>query len=108
MLIWGTSSTDLKQQVAAKGKCNACGHEEFVLHGVQRYGHIWWIPFLPFEKVFFLTCLNCHSTISNVDAEKLAKDVDLPEFKTPFVSYVGWFVVLGLIAFLVLKGCLKG
>lgn len=107
MLIWGTSSTNLKQQVAVEGpSCNACGNTKFVLHGIQRYGHIWWIPFIPTEKIFLLTCLNCHSTISNDKAENLVKEGNLSVFKTPILSYIGGLIILCLILLYILTGAI--
>ncbi|ACP20914.1 hypothetical protein Aasi_1588 [Candidatus Amoebophilus asiaticus 5a2] len=98
----------MRQQIAVEGpSCNACGNTKFVLHGIQRYGHIWWIPFIPTEKIFLLTCLNCHSTISNDKVENLAKGVNLSVFKTPILSYIGGLIMLCLIALYILTGVIS-
>jgi hypothetical protein len=102
MLVWGSSSLNIKKQFLVSGNCNACGHQDFVLHAIQHYGHFWWIPFIPWGKSYFLTCLQCESSTMNNDPEKLALDSKKNDFKTPFLSYIGFPILLVLICLLCL------
>ncbi|MBS0186332.1 MAG: hypothetical protein JSS34_08470 [Proteobacteria bacterium] len=106
-LIWGSSSMKLEQQECIEGVCSVCGHKEFIIHAFQRYGHIWWIPFFPIEKIFFLTCSQCESTVSNDSLEALVQDVNPARFKTPILSYAGFLVVACLIPLFFIPGFLK-
>jgi len=106
-LIWGSSSMNLEHQECVDGVCSICGHKEFILHGIQRYGHIWWIPFFPLEKIFFLTCSQCESTLCNDSLEGLVHNVNSSRFKTPLLSYAGCLLVVCVTLLFFIPGLLK-
>ncbi|MDG1436766.1 MAG: hypothetical protein P8P83_03150 [Rickettsiaceae bacterium] len=98
MILWGTSSTALKEQFAIYKNCSNCSHGQLVLHGIQTYKHIWFFPLLPYKKVFCLTCPNCEATLSGFTLDSLPGYIREESFKTPKTSYIGWFIILFFIA----------
>jgi hypothetical protein len=90
---------EIEHEVMADGVCQICGPAQFSLRAIQHYGHLWWIPFFPTDKSFFLTCIHCGSTITNNDVEKLVADVDIAAFKTPLMSYIGFLLIILFVPF---------
>ena len=78
--------------------CGMCQHDKFALHGIQRYGHIFFVPIFPTEKVFFLTCQGCGGSMQYDDCAELISRHEEVEFKTPIMSYIGPLVIVILIA----------
>jgi hypothetical protein len=101
-MVWGSSSERLKNEISIEGSCSICKHNQLVFHGIQEYVHIWWIPLLPAGKIFFLTCLNCESTVSNTRVEKLVSFVKRPVFKTPLWSFSFVLILFFFVIFLVM------
>ncbi len=99
MLIWGKSTMKLKRHYCVEEECDYCKHSELALHGVQEYGHIWFIPIYPWKKHFMLTCPECSNTISFQNIEKAIPTFkkDYP-FKTPMLSWLG-LIIVGLVIF---------
>lgn len=86
MLIWGSLDTKLKETYPVEMNCNMCDCNNFILHGIQKYGHIWFLPLFPSGRVFFLSCQKCSGTLSFKSLKQLGEPIGGMKFKTPITS----------------------
>ena len=93
MLIWGSSHVNLKERFLVEKICSICGGNQLVLHGIQTYAHIWFLPLLPKRKSFYLTCPECQTSLENTSPSGFQIDINDSVFKTPWASYLGWMVI---------------
>jgi hypothetical protein len=103
MIIWGSSTAKLRETYPVEIDCNVCNANNFILHGIQKYGHVWFLPLFPSTKIFFLTCEQCSGTLSFDSLDQLGERFEDMKFKTPKTSYLGWFII-GIIVLIVTIG----
>lgn len=64
MIIFGTRNKAIAQETF-QGKCIHCGQPATVqLVVVQRYAHVFWIPFFPIGKKGVSICSHCKQTLT--------------------------------------------
>ncbi|MES2487374.1 MAG: hypothetical protein V4581_15690 [Bacteroidota bacterium] len=96
MIIYGTGGRRIAQHTI-KPVCTACeAQNSLQMHIYQRYGHVFWIPFVPSGKTAATQCNRCHAVLQ----QAYFPDTYMTEYlrlkkesKTPWWAYAG----LGLL-----------
>jgi len=99
MIIFGTRNKAISQETF-QGKCMHCGQVatvQFVV--VQRYAHVFWIPFFPIGKKGVSICSHCKQTLTvkefNDEYREFYNQVKQNR-RPPFYMYSG-LILLGLL-----------
>jgi hypothetical protein len=101
MLILGWRGKVLSpERLSIPDACPRCGKQALRATIVQRYFHVWWIPFVPYAKRVAFACEHCGMEASDESAtppldeavSRLQKQVS-----TPFYMFTG--LALALVGF---------
>lgn len=86
MIIYGSRATQLSSG-RIKGQCPNCESEDSLRMEIyQRYAHIFWIPFFPFQKLAYTECKNCRHVMEKENftpAIREKYDTENAKTKTP-------------------------
>ena len=102
MIIFGSNT----KQIAAEtcpDQCPNCGaYNSVQLYVVQKYAHVFWIPFFPTGKSIVSQCNNCKQALKLKEmpsAMALSSDNLKSQSKTPVWTFAGLALVVVLITF---------
>lgn len=106
MIIFGRKASHLASE-KINGICSSCGQEN-TLHMVliQKYAHIFWIPFIPTGRTAATQCEHCKHVMEKKEfSEDLTQSYSvLSQKKVPLWTFSGVFVLVGLMFLLRLSG----
>lgn len=101
MIIYGKKSSKGKL-IDTNCQCPFCGKENMLaVLPYQKSFHIYWIPMFPIGKEFFVLCKSCGQEAPNHYIGGITTDIK-KQAKTPITSFIGLFIILGLVAYLLL------
>jgi hypothetical protein len=98
-VIHGVSEILLNYHEDEYSECTNCNHSETTYRVVQKYYHVYGLPFFPVEKYTGLYCNNC-----NYHAKPVVNDKSILYEKlsrTPLYLYIGSVVLTIIIAFFI-------
>jgi hypothetical protein len=102
MLIGGNKTTKtLFKKI--EGKCPNCGNQTLGIQVYQKYGHLFWIPFIPIYKIGIMHCTHCKLALEKKEAPaELISEFDLAKKEAPIPkwTFIGLFLFVTLIVVL--------
>jgi hypothetical protein len=102
MIIYGSKSKPLAHQTLSE-KCSSCGTQNSVaMHVIQRYAHVFWIPFFPTGKIGVSQCDHCKQTLRTKEMPPALKgeyENLKGQTKTPLWMFIG----LALLAIIIVS-----
>ncbi|MFZ4798645.1 MAG: hypothetical protein ACOYMA_14195 [Bacteroidia bacterium] len=111
MIVYGSKSKVLATE-NLMDKCPNCGTQNSVeLSVLQKYGHVFWIPFFPMGKTGISNCSHCKQVLElkeMPDNIKVSYENLKPSTKTPIWMFSGLALVAVLIIFGVITNKKKG
>jgi predicted RNA-binding Zn-ribbon protein involved in translation (DUF1610 family) len=103
MIIYGTRSKQLAKEHVTD-KCPNCGAQNSIdMYVFQKYGHIFWIPFVPMEKTGVSECTQCKQVLQilQMPANLISAFVNVKaKTKTPLWTFAG-LAALGILIIIV-------
>lgn len=106
MVIYGTRTTELGKEHLID-KCPNCGTQNSIdIYVVQKYAHVFWIPFCPTGKTGVSQCSHCKQVLNrNEMPSHLATRYEnlKAQLKTPIWTYLGLAVIAGLFIIAVIS-----
>ncbi len=107
MIIYGTRSKQVNHESLME-KCPSCGSQNTVdMYIIQRYFHVFWIPFFPIGKVPVSQCSHCKQALKYKEMPaslKLAGGNLKGQSKTPYFTFIGVALLAVLITVAVIEG----
>ncbi len=98
MIIYETKSTKGKF-IDTSCQCPFCGKENsLAVLPYQKSFHIYWIPIIPTSKEFFVVCKACDHDVPDHYIGGITPEIK-KQAKTPFTSFIGLFIILALVVF---------
>jgi hypothetical protein len=95
MFIWGSNSKNIgKRRLDAE--CSICHKHDLSLVALQRMGHVFWIPTIPFGKTFHVVCESCGTAYPPEPYLAQMPEADR-KFRTPWWGFIGLIIGLPLI-----------
>ncbi len=105
MLILGVRGKVLTpERLSIHDSCPRCAKQGLRATVVQRYFHIWWIPFVPYAKRVLFACELCGMETTDEDRAETIEEATSrlrKQVGTPFYMFAGLALVLVGFAFLV-------
>lgn len=102
MIFFGQKASVLRTETAMGLKCEHCGNSGTVTFGIAgKYGHVYWIPFIPMGKTCISSCTHCKQTLQYQEMSTQMRtyaDELMRETKTPLWFFSGIGVVIALVA----------
>ncbi|HEX7846643.1 MAG TPA: zinc-ribbon domain-containing protein [Chitinophagaceae bacterium] len=106
MLIYGSKAKELDNQ-SIFDKCPNCGNQNCVdIHVVQKYAHVFWIPFFPIGKTGISNCNHCKQVLKLKEMPESFRNA-YNNLKKQAKAPVWMFAGLGLVAVLVTIGIIS-
>jgi hypothetical protein len=109
MIIFGSQKTTLGTYELPLTQCKHCNSSKTLLYRVsQKYGHVFWIPMFPIEKIVITVCTHCKQSL--VDEQiypeywKAISNQNI-KHKAPFWTFIG-LVIFGIIILSIIIGAL--
>ena len=103
MIIYGTNSKQLAQEILAT-TCPNCGSQDSIyMYVFQKYAHVFWIPFFPMKKIGISQCTRCSQVLKLEDMpSSLTSAYHVLKSKTriPFWTFSGLVIMAVLIVFI--------
>lgn len=103
MIIYGTKKKEIENEVLME-KCPYCGHQNtVVMHVIQKYVHIFWIPLFPLRKIGATHCEFCKQVLMLKEMPPVlitAYSNLKAKSKTPVWTYTG----LAILTFFIVNG----
>lgn len=101
MIVFGTSTRQIATEII-NDKCLNCGNQFTIqLNILQRYLHLFWIPFLPVGKIGITRCTHCHEILEQSNftytLTETYYNIKLNS-KTPIWTFSGLVLVLIIIS----------
>jgi hypothetical protein len=100
MIIYGSRATQLAKETQFE-KCKSCGTTNSVdIYVIQKYAHVFWIPFFPIGKTGVSQCSHCKQGMrlkEMPDSLRSSYDVLKRQSKAPAWTFLG----LGLLVLLI-------
>ncbi len=100
MIIYGSKSTLITTALVPES-CSSCGtHNSVEMAVFQKYGHVFWIPFIPTGKTGVTQCAHCKQVL---EKKEFSSSLNLfyqnlkATSKTPLWTFTGLALLLGLI-----------
>jgi hypothetical protein len=107
MIIYGTKGKQLAKEHVTD-KCPNCGAQNSInMYVFQKYGHIFWIPFIPMEKTGVSECTQCKQVLKILQMPAYLRTTFVnvkAKTKTPIWTFAGLAAVGILIILVVLQG----
>ena len=104
MIIYGGRATVLASENIFE-KCPNCATPNNIrMHIIQRYAHIFWIPFFPTRKIVFTECIYCRQVLRKKQFPDsfIEKYISIkPQTKTPFWTFIGLGFLMLIIALVI-------
>lgn len=99
MLIGGNKTTKTLYK-KINGNCPNCNNQTLGIQVYQKYGHLFWIPFVPMYKIGMLHCSHCKLALGKKEIpaeyvevfEKTKNDAPIPKW-----NFIGLFMFIVLI-----------
>lgn len=101
MLIGGKNSTKTLFK-KLNGACPNCGNQTLGIQVYQKYGHLFWIPFVPLYKIGILHCTHCKLALEkNEIPAELRPEFEILKSEAPIPkwTFTGLFLFLCLIVY---------
>ncbi len=106
MIIYGTNSKQLAQEILAT-TCPGCGSQNSVnMYVFQKYAHVFWIPFFPMKKMGVSQCTRCGQVLKLEDMPSpltTAFNVLKATTKTPLWMFSGMALLAAIIIIVVIS-----
>ncbi len=100
MIIYGSKSTLITTAIVPES-CSSCGtHNSVEMAVFQKYGHVFWIPFIPTGKTGVTQCSHCKKVL---EKKEFSSSLNLfyqnlkSTSKTPLWTFTGLALLVGLI-----------
>lgn len=107
MIIYGTKGKQITKELITD-KCPNCGAQNSIdMYVFQKYGHIFWIPFVPMEKTGVSECTQCKQVLEILKMPPYLRTAFVnvkAKTKTPIWTFAGLAAVGILIIVVVLQG----
>jgi hypothetical protein len=107
MIIYGTKAKQLKQETLFSEKCASCEKQNVVdMFIIQRWFHVFWIPFFPIGKVGVSQCSHCKNMLKEKEMTpqlRMAAANLKSQSKTPLFTFIGLALLIVLISFTVVE-----
>lgn len=107
MIIYGTKGKQLAKEPITE-KCPNCESQNTLdMYVVEKYAHIFWIPFVPFQKTGVTQCSNCNQVL---ELRKMPPYLQAAfhriraTAKTPLWMFTGLAAVILLIVVVTING----
>lgn len=98
MLIGGNKTTKTYYK-KIEGKCPNCGNQTLGIEIYQKYGHLFWIPFVPLYKIGLLNCTHCKLALEKKEVPaELLNEFELTKKEAPIPKWT----FIGLLLFVIL------
>lgn len=103
MIFFGLKSKTLKKGVLSNVLCNYCEEESNMEYDIiQKYFHLYFIPFIPLKKEDTICCSNCGGVYVNKNipkslSVKLERIKENNVIKTPIWAFSGLIILTLLI-----------
>lgn len=108
MIIFGTQKTVLDTQEIPTAKCAHCASKKTIIFRTyQKYGHVFWIPMFPIEKIAITVCTHCKQALTDEQIPKEYWDaisLVTHNSKTPKWTFLGLFLFVLLVLFIIISG----
>lgn len=103
MIIYGSKATQLARETQFE-KCKNCGATNSVdVYVIQKYAHVFWIPFVPIGKTGVSQCSHCKQTLRLKEMpESLRSTYDVLKRQTKAPAWT--FIGIGVLALLIIWG----
>jgi hypothetical protein len=106
MIIYGVRNKELAKEVLLD-KCTFCGTSNSIdMYVFQKYAHIFWIPFFPFNKTGISQCDHCKQVLKSKEMPPSLKEsynILKAQTKTP----IWMFSASAIAAFLITMGIIS-
>ena len=105
MIFYGTRATNIRNGQIINADCPHCEKNTSMNYSVfGKYGHVYWIPFFPMEKITIAECNSCKKTFEYKDLPesiktKFQRIKEKTPVRFPIWMFSGCFIILGLIGF---------
>ena len=97
MIIYGTKKKEIENEVLTD-KCPYCGHQNsLVMHVIQKYMHLFWIPMFPLRKIGVSHCEFCKQVLTLKEMPPFlvtAYDNLKAKARAPFWTYTGLSIIV--------------
>lgn len=112
MIIFGTQKNKLDTIEVPGIKCQHCNSTKTVLFRLyQQYGHFFWIPMFPIDKIAVTVCTHCKQALTDSEIPKSYWDVISTltyNKKTPKWTFVGLALVALFMVMMIIVGLSGG
>lgn len=105
MIIFGSKAKQIAVETI-QTSCPNCSNNRLNLVTIQKYAHVFWIPFFPMRKLVYSECPNCKQVLEKKemsDALRMASEETGKTGKTPIWAFSG----LALLAILISIGVIS-
>ena len=103
MIIYGSKATQLAKETQFE-KCKNCGSTNSVdIYVIQKYAHVFWIPFFPIGKTGVSQCSHCKQAMrlkEMPDSIRSSYETLKSQAKAPAWTFIG----IGLLVLLISWG----
>lgn len=108
MIIFGTQKTILDTCEIPTAKCTHCSSTKTIIFRTyQKYGHLFWIPMFPIEKIAITVCTHCKQALTDEQIPKEYWDaisIISHNSKTPKWTFMGLFLFVLFVLFMIISG----
>lgn len=105
MIFYGSRATNIRNGQIINVVCPNCEKNTSMIYSVfAKYGHVYWIPFFPMDRITVAECNSCKKTYEYKDLSeniqaKLQREKEKSPVRYPIWMFSGLFIILGLIGF---------
>lgn len=105
MIFFGTRSSNINNGQIINVDCPNCETNSTMIYSVfEKYAHVYWIPFFPIGRKTVTECNSCKRTfelkeLSETIKNKIVREKEKSNFKSPIWMFSGLFVVVGIVLF---------
>lgn len=105
MILYGTKATSIKTGQIRNVDCPDCQTNCSMNYNVfGKYGHVYWIPFFPVDRITLTECNSCKKTFEYKDLpenvkNKFKKEREREPLRYPIWMFTGIFIIIGLFGF---------
>ena len=105
MIFYGTKATEIGKGKIKNVSCPQCHVNAEMRYTIfSKYVHLYWIPFVPVQRIKILECTSCKSTFNLKDLSenikgKFKKEQEQNPIKIPILHFTGLFLIAAIALF---------